>query len=344
MFADLTSACGDSPGLLCEAVFDWTSSEKTAKAVDMLVDRPLRILLIVVLAAIVSKIVTRSITRFADELIRPESEITDDDLEVEVDNGLLDRLRSVGDRQVRARQRAITLGAVLRSIARAAIWFVAGLLILGELDINLAPLIAGAGVAGVAIGFGAQSMVRDFLAGIFIIIEDQYGVGDIVDVGEASGVVEEVTLRTTRLRDVSGVLWIVPNGEIKRVGNTSQLWSKSVLDIEVAYDTDLDQATEVIDRVLHELWHENRHDATVIEEPQVLGLESFGPDAIVIRAVLKTEPGEQYVVARLVRAKLKKAFDEAGIEIPFPQRTIWLKQDGAADSGEDGPGAPAEAD
>ncbi len=342
MFADLTSACGDSPGLLCEAVFDWTSSEKTAKAVDMLVDRPLRILLIVVLAAIVSKIVTRSITRFADELIRPESEITDDDLEV--DNGLLDRLRSVGDRQVRARQRAITLGAVLRSIARAAIWFVAGLLILGELDINLAPLIAGAGVAGVAIGFGAQSMVRDFLAGIFIIIEDQYGVGDIVDVGEASGVVEEVTLRTTRLRDVSGVLWIVPNGEIKRVGNTSQLWSKSVLDIEVAYDTDLDQATEVIDRVLHELWHENRHDATVIEEPQVLGLESFGPDAIVIRAVLKTEPGEQYVVARLVRAKLKKAFDEAGIEIPFPQRTIWLKQDGAADSGEDGADAPAEAD
>ncbi|MEZ5226204.1 MAG: mechanosensitive ion channel family protein [Acidimicrobiales bacterium] len=326
MFADLASACGDRPGLLCEAVYDWTSSERAAKAVEWLLDRPLRILFIVIVATIVSRIVARSITRFVDGLVRTAPEVADDE-EVSCFGRSVDRLRYLGDRQARARQRAVTLGAVLRSVARAAIWFVAALLVLGELSINLAPLIAGAGIAGVAIGFGAQSLVRDFLAGIFIIIEDQYGVGDIVDVGEASGVIEEVTLRTTRLRDAAGVLWVVPNGEIRRVGNSSQLWSKSLLDIEVAYDTDVDHATNVIKGVLDELWHEHLPDATIIEEPTVLGLESFGADAIVLRAVVKTEPSEQFAVARVIRARLKKAFDAEGIEIPFPQRTVWLKNE-----------------
>ncbi len=332
ILGDLTTACGDSPGLFCEAMYNWTGSEALAEVVDWLLDRPLRIAFIVMVAWLVSRIVARSISRFVEGLIRPAP-----DVEPTEDAGRLERsvekLRYLGDRQARVRQRAVTLGAVLRSVAGAAIWFIAFLLVLGELDINLAPLIAGAGIAGVAIGFGAQSLVRDFLAGIFIIIEDQYGVGDIVDVGEATGVIEEVTLRTTRLRDVAGVLWVVPNGEIRRVGNSSQLWSKSLLDIEVAYDTDVDHATTVIKGVLDQLWHDDLAEATIIEEPTVLGLESFGADAIVIRAVVKTEPSEQFAVAREVRARLKKAFDAEGIEIPFPQRTVWLKnEDGSSSS------------
>ena len=333
-FADVTSACGDEPGLLCEVVFDRTGSERIAGLTNWLIDRPLRIGLILLAAYILSKIVSASITRFVDGLGSHQGPATDESGDDSLVTRGMDRVRSLGDQQLRTRQRTVTLAAVLKSLARSAIWFFAALMILGEVDINLAPLIAGAGVAGVALGFGAQSLVRDFLAGIFILIEDQYGVGDIVDVGEAIGVIESVTLRTTRLRDAAGVLWIVPNGEIRRVGNTSQLWSKSLLDIEVAYDTDLDFATQTIKSVLDTLWHENLEDATIIEEPQVLGVESFGPDAIVIRAVVKTEPAEQFVVARVIRARLKRAFDEAGIEIPFPQRTIWLRNESTSATGD----------
>ncbi len=339
LLADVTSACGDRPGLWCEAVYKQTSSETAAKIADWVLDRPLRIVVIVVFAAIVARLVVRAIGRFVDSLVREAPASGGEPDELTRFERSVDRLRDLGERQARARQRAVTLGAVLKSVARAAIWFVAALLILGELDINLAPLIAGAGIAGVAIGFGAQSLVKDFLAGIFIIIEDQYGVGDIVDVGEAVGVIEEVTLRTTRLRDAAGVLWVVPNGEIRRVGNSSQLWSKSLLDIEVSYDTDVDVATTVIKGVLDALWHENDDVATIIEEPQVLGLESFGADAIVIRAVVKTEPSAQFAVARVIRARLKKAFDEAGIEIPFPQRTVWLRSEGGEVGDGDGDGA-----
>jgi small conductance mechanosensitive channel len=167
--------------------------------------------------------------------------------------------------------------------------------------------------------------VKDFLSGIFILIEDQYGVGDIVDVGEAAGVVEQVNLRTTRLRDVNGTLWHVPNGEIRRVGNKSQDWARTVLDVEVAYDTDVGGATEVIKRVADSVWEDDLPEATVLEEPEIWGVEMFGENAIVIRLAMKTEPAEQFTVARMVRGRLKEAFDREGIEIPFPQRTIWVK-------------------
>ena len=239
----------------------------------------------------------------------------------------MSRLAQLDQQRERASQRAVTLGVVLRSLVSGVVWFVAALLVLGQLEIDLAPLIAGAGIAGIAIGFGAQSMVKDFLAGIFVIVEDQYGVGDIIDVGDAVGSVEAVSLRTTQLRDISGVLWTVPNGEIHRVGNHSQLWSNSRLGIDVAYDTDVDLATRVIKDVADSVWHDDLEDATVIEEPVVLGVDAFGPDAITIAVSVKTDPAEQWAVARLIRGRLKKAFDEEGIEIPFPQRTVWLKSD-----------------
>ncbi len=234
----------------------------------------------------------------------------------------------------RAQQRTRTLGSVLRNTATIAIWVTAILIVLGEFSISLAPLIAGAGVVGVALGFGAQTIVRDVLAGIFILFEDQYGVGDVVDLGEAIGTVEEVTLRVTRLRDVEGTVWYVPNGEIRRAGNLSQYWARALLDIGIAYDSDIELASTVIKRVADEVWRESLPGATVLEEPELWGVEQLGPDAVVIRLVIKTKPGEQWAVSRLIRQRLKTAFDEAGVEIPFPQRTVWLREQPAdADGG-----------
>ena len=284
---ELEAACGSDPTLLCETMFDWTGNENVAQWTDWFLDRPLRILFILFVAWFASRYARKFVTKFASSL----SGVSNDDPD---DSGALKRgiakLGKLAERQQRAQQRADTLGAVLRSLVTAVVWSIALLLVLGELGINLAPLVAGAGVVGFAVGFGAQSIVRDFLSGLFVLIEDHYGVGDFIDVGDASGTVEEVSLRTTRLRDQAGVLWIVPNGEIRRVGNYSQLFSQTRMQFEVSYDTDVDEASAVIKGVLDEVWHENREDATEIEEPTVLGIDAFKDSAIVIGAVIKTDP------------------------------------------------------
>jgi small conductance mechanosensitive channel len=224
-------------------------------------------------------------------------------------------------------QRAETIGLVLRSLVRAMIAILAGSTILGELGVDLGPLIAGAGIAGVALGFGAQSLVKDFLSGMFMLVEDQFGVGDFIDVGEASGKVEAVSLRTTRLRSVDGTLWHVPNGEIHRVGNKSQEWSRALLDIEVSYATDLNKAQEIIKRVADEVWHDDPLRESILDEPEVWGVESLGAHGVAIRLVVKTLPADQWKVMRALRQKIKDAFDAEGIEIPFPQQTIWVRGD-----------------
>jgi moderate conductance mechanosensitive channel len=212
-------------------------------------------------------------------------------------------------------QRAETVGALLKSVASVGIWTLAVLMALGTLGVDLGPLIAGAGIVGVAVGFGSQNLVRDFISGIFMLMEDQYGVGDVVDAGPATGTVEGVGLRTTRLRDVSGTLWHIPNGEIRRVGNRSQGWARALVDVEVAYSTDLDDATRAIERVAHELSVDERWAAKLLEQPEVWGVEELGPDGIRVRLVAKTRPLEQWKVARELRARLKVAFDQAGIEV-----------------------------
>ena len=243
----------------------------------------------------------------------------------ELGQGEAERLQVKAIQGERAEQRARTLGALLRYATTIVIAAIALLMVLSELGVDIAPLIAGAGVVGIALGFGAQSLVKDFLSGMFMLMEDQYGVGDIIDVGEASGTVEQVTLRVTMLRDVEGTVWYVPNGEIRRVGNLSQLWSRIVLDVEVAYATDIEAASAVIIGVAEEEWRQQRPGATIIERPELWGLERFDPSAIVIRLAVKTRPGEQWAAARALRASLKAAFDEAGIVIPFPQQTVWLQ-------------------
>jgi small conductance mechanosensitive channel len=200
-------------------------------------------------------------------------------------------------------------------------------MILGELGVALGPLIAGAGIAGVALGFGAQSLVKDFISGTFMLIEDQYGVGDIIDAGEASGTVEAVSLRTTRLRDVNGTVWHIPNGNILRIGNMSQQWARALLDVSLATDTDVDHAQDVIKRVADSVWNDPDWHGEILEEPEVWGVERLGPDAIVIRLVVKTKPAEQFTVMRELRRRLLEAFAAEGVELPDPGRVVWIQRE-----------------
>jgi small conductance mechanosensitive channel len=315
--ADLADACGSDPGAVCEWVFDATDNEALAEVADWLVHKPLKIGIILLVALVVNALVHRALARFVDRLTRERA------AEVEASNRVADRqwIEVLRERNVRAQQRAITLAAVLRNVASVIIYGLAALLCLGELDINLGPLIAGAGIAGIAIGFGAQSLVRDFLAGVFIVLEDQYGVGDNVSLGEAAGAVEKVTLRTTWLRDLDGTLWVVPNGEIRRVANHSQRWARAVLDVRLAPDTDIDRALEVA-RSAAQTFYDNRSAGdAVLEVPQVLGIESFVDGAPVLRITDKTEPGRQTDVARRLRVELRRAFDEAGISMTSTANT-----------------------
>jgi small conductance mechanosensitive channel len=293
-----TDACGQDPGAACLWVFRTTDSAVAAGAADWFVTKPLKIALVLGLAVVVYRLALRAIGR------------------------LIDGVRSAGSANDRALQRAETMGAVLRSIAKAVVGTLAVLVVLGEFGVQLGPLIAGAGIAGVALGFGAQSLVKDFLSGMFMIVEDQFGVGDIVDVGEASGLVEGVSLRTTRLRDVEGTVWHVPNGEIRRVGNKSQQWSRALLDVQVAFETDVDQATRVIKAAADEVWHSEDVGASVLEEPEVWGVEGFGPTGIAIRLVVKTQPADQWKVLRELRSRIKVALDREGIGFGF-QRIPW---------------------
>ncbi|MGI9648717.1 MAG: mechanosensitive ion channel family protein [Acidimicrobiia bacterium] len=334
--AGLEDACGPDPGFLCEQVYDRLESETIAEVADFLVG-PSKALLILLAAWIITRIVRGVINRSIARVIESQAEKAAEPKAVDSGQGSphrLEALRELALRKAersaiqaeRSRRRTETLGSVLTSIAAIVIYTVAAFMALGEFDVNLGPLIASAGVIGIAFGFGAQSLVKDFLSGIFMLIEDQFGVGDIVDVGSAAGVVEVVSLRTTQIRDVHGTLWHVPNGEILRVANKSQQWARAVLDIEVAYDTNINHAMTVIKQSADEVWAESLPNATILEEPEIWGVENFGADAIAIRLAVKVEPGEQFATAREIRRRLKEAFDEEGIEIPFPQRTVWLHE------------------
>jgi moderate conductance mechanosensitive channel len=320
---DIQQACGDDPSFICRRVLDWTGSEAWSEAADKLLATPLTILLIVLLAYVANLIVRRAIRRLTDKIADPDSQLRIQKLKKRAPTAIVD----TGTVSLRSAARAQTLALVLRSIASVLIWTIAVTMILGELGVNLGPLIAGAGIAGVALGFGAQSLVKDFLSGIFMLVEDQYGVGDIVDVGEATGTVEAVTLRTTRIRSVEGTVWHVPNGTIDRVGNMSQQWARALLDVEVAYGTEVDDAQRVIKSIADGVARDPEWRGRILEAPEVWGIESLGPDAISIRLVVKTRPGDQFPVMRELRRRLSEAFLREGIEMPFPQRSVWVRRD-----------------
>jgi small-conductance mechanosensitive channel len=224
----------------------------------------------------------------------------------------------------RRQQRTETMGSLLKSISTGVILAVVVVTSLSTFGIDIAPIIASAGIVGVALGFGAQNLVKDFLSGIFMILEDQYGVGDTVDLGEAVGTVEAVSLRVTRLRDVNGTVWYVRNGEILRVGNQSQNWARTVLDVTVSYDADLDQVQRILQEVATTTYENEQFHDVIIEAPEVWGVERFDKDGVVVRVVLKTAPAQQWLVARAMRQRIKAEFDRAGITMPttFPVTTI----------------------
>ncbi|MEO6821117.1 MAG: mechanosensitive ion channel family protein [Candidatus Nanopelagicales bacterium] len=217
----------------------------------------------------------------------------------------------------RREQRAESLGQLLRSATTVVVFGTTLLLVLAELGVNISPLLASAGVIGVALGFGAQALVKDFLSGVFLVSEDQFGVGDIVDLGPASGTVEEVGLRITRVRDSSGIVWYVRNGEILRVGNRSQGWTMAIVDFLVAYDADLDKVRSLIAQVGADMDGDAGYDGILFGTPTYVGVESVSADGVLVRVTAKAAPGQQAQAARDILERLKLTFDRAGIRLPM---------------------------
>lgn len=298
----------------CGRVYELTGNEWLAQAADWLI-APGKILLILLVAVVLRVFVHRMI----DRLTRPSSEDSVP-LLLRPLKEAPDPIRAVASPllSARRRQRASTIGSVLRSLTSFVVLGIALVLVLGELGINLAPIIASAGIAGVALGFGAQNLVRDFLAGIFMVLEDQYGVGDVVDLGEASGVVEAVGLRVTTLRDVSGTVWYVRNGEVLRVGNMSQGYAVAVVDLPLAHTADFGRATELAAEIADQVTSTEPVAEHVLAPPEVLGLDAVTTDSVTLRLTVKVRGGRQWTVQRSLRAKIKNAFDAEGIPAPYP--------------------------
>jgi small conductance mechanosensitive channel len=238
-----------------------------------------------------------------------------------------------------ARQRAKTLAAVFTTTGLVVIVAVTLMMVVQELGISLGPVLATAGIAGLAVGFGAQTLVKDMISGFFILLEDQYSLGDAIETAGVSGVVEKVNLRTTLLRDVYGVVHIVPNGDIRVVSNKTKEWSRAVLEIGVGYGEDPDRVIAVLEEIGVEIRDDSVYGALLLETPTVPGVEAFTDSAVVIRMMVRTLPLKQWQVARELRRRIKHRFDAEGIEIPFPQRTIWHK----GDVGSGSPGDPRQS-
>ncbi len=213
----------------------------------------------------------------------------------------------------RAEQRATTLAGVVVSIIRTFVWSVAGLLVLGELGANLGPFLAGASIVGVALGFGAQSLVKDFLSGFFILVEDQYGVGDVITIADTTGTVEQIDLRVTRLRAADGTVWFVPNGEIRKVGNSAKEWARAIVDVIIPNKADLAAATAAIGEEAVALAKDPEWAECVLEEPEVLGVESLAADNVTVRVSTKTEPSKKGAVAREMRARITARLQRDGV-------------------------------
>lgn len=320
----------DSKGTLCRWVYDRLGRNETlAESSDWLIAKPAKVFVILFVAWLIRKIVHRAIAQMAKRLT--EGVAQPSFTRGWHHNGSSERAEPVAANTLaieRRAQRAAAVSSVLRSISTGVIYTLAALMALSEVGLNIGPLIASAGIIGVAIGFGAQSVVKDFLSGIFMVIEDQYGVGDVTDLGDATGTVESISLRVTRLRDINGTVWYVRNGEILRVGNKSQGWARAVVDVDVAYDEDISRVRDLLLRAANELFSTPENAKLIIEPPEVWGVEALSADSVVVRLVVKTVPLQQWKASRLLREAIKNAFDSAGVEIPFPQRTVWVRSEG----------------
>jgi small conductance mechanosensitive channel len=282
------------------------------------------IVVVIIVAAVLHVLGSRLISRSVDKWItsgRSRSDALTDTPEATVE------LQSMIMGQ-RREQRAKAVGQLLRSGLVIVIWGTATLLILTELGVNVAPLIASAGVVGVALGFGAQTLVKDYLSGFFMIVEDQYGVGDLVDVGPVTGTVEEVALRVTRIRDPTGVVWYVRNGEILRVANQSQGWTMAAVVIPVSYDADLEAIRQVVVEVGNDMYNDPETRERMLGRPSFAGVEAVSGEAVYVRIMVKARAAQQVPLTRELRERLKGSFDAHGIVVPVLTRPMGYNADG----------------
>lgn len=231
--------------------------------------------------------------------------------------------RNEDEESIEAEKRINTLTGILKGVGKIIIWTIFMMIILRRLGLDIAPLLAGAGILGLAVGFGAQELVRDFISGFFMLLENQIRTGDVVRINGTAGSVARIELRTTTLRDFEGVVHTFQNGKINTISNLTKEWSAAALDIGVAYKEDTDHVIGVIREVGDELIADPEFKDLMIEPIEIFGLDKFDDSAIVIKTRLKTKPGVQWPVAREYRKRLKKAFDKEGIKIPFPHTTVY---------------------
>lgn len=293
---------------VCRWVWELTDRAWLAEATEVALT-PLRVILILVLALVTRWLLIRAVDRMVRRAAAGESPTLLRPLPERMRQTVQEVTRLPPERR---RQRAETIGSVLRGFVTTSIFVVTALLVLSEFRIDLAPLLAGAGIIGVALGFGAQGLVRDLLAGLFMLLEDQYGVGDMVDVGEANGVVQAVGLRVTTLRDLQGVYWYVPNGEIRRVGNRSQGTAVVVVDMPIGFAPVAD-ATAALRRGALRLADDADLHPDLVEPPEVLGVDQVTVEGAVVRTIVRTTPDAQWHVARELRRRQTEALSDAGI-------------------------------
>jgi small-conductance mechanosensitive channel len=229
-------------------------------------------------------------------------------------------------------QRARTLGTVLNAFSKWTIWIIVIIMVLTEFGVAVTPLIASVGILGAALGFGAQSLVKDMLNGLFMVFEDQLGIGDIVNLGPVTGVVERVGIRVTEVRDASGTLWFIRNGEVLQVGNFSKDWARIILDVPVPYTLDVDEAQEALLAAAKEFATQAEWRRKVLEDPEMWGIESISHEALMVRLTIKVRAGEQFTLKRALHRYVKSALDKRGIDLPALNRMVV--EDGSSRVGE----------
>ena len=369
--ATLTSSCGHNPGIACNLVWDITHNGTAARLTAVYLAGPVNLVLrlawLVILAlvarALVHRLINRVTIRAADSPLRsrlrpsPDAphrwklwrrkrrestetvlagpETAADGLPLPPATAATAVHEAASERR---HQRAHALGSILRNAASVTIFAIAVAIGLGDLGVNLAPVLASAGVVGIAVGFGAQNLVRDFLAGIFMLLEDQYGVGDVINIGDATGTVEAVSLRTTRLRDVNGVVWHLRNGALEKVGNESQGWARAVVDIPIPPELEIGDTRTLMEHAAVSMWKERRWRKLMLEKPEVWGVQDISASQIVMRVVAKTLPLRQWEVGRELRERVLSAIDAAAVEqarpaaARTPRRTATALDPGTAPS------------
>jgi small-conductance mechanosensitive channel len=324
----LESACrSQSPGIACRLVWDLSHSAHAADFTSVYLAGPIRLalrialvlLLAFLLRAAAKRLITRVTARAAASHHRTEHP-----------HAVFGERRS---------QRGTALASLLGNAASVAIFTIAGLIILGDIGLNLAPILASAGVLGIALGFGAQNLVQDFLAGIFILLEDQYGVGDVIQVYDVTGTVEAVSLRITRIRDVNGVVWHIRNGPIRLAGNETHGWARAVVDFPVPYGTSVAAVRQTLERAAVAMSVEPRWRSSILDRPEVWGVETVSPETLMMRVTARTAPLARAAVARELRERLKTALDADDATVSASG--VIPRQAGAADTA---PGEPAKAD